>query len=231
MKKGHGVPALFFLFAVWSPACATDTSSSAVISDSSSGPIEWHYEHIVDWKARFHQEIFNPLTHSRRASHGIIYYLRPGKFFWHTVAPSESKLVGLEEKFWIYQPEEKQVFVGTLDFQQSQTKLLLTLLGGGGKLSDQFKVEVLPGNRLRKKLVPKVKIPQLTVAEIEFDGEKQYLKELLLVDSMGQRTTLRFTEVVINQGLWEQHQKRPIDPFLDSHFNPVLPKGVTRREN
>ncbi|MBI4042210.1 MAG: outer membrane lipoprotein carrier protein LolA [Deltaproteobacteria bacterium] len=222
MKRGLS-RALFFLFAAGSSACATDTSGFAVVSNSSSSPIEWHYEYIVDWKARFHQEIFNPLTHSMRASEGTIYYLRPGKFFWHTVAPSESKLVALQDKFWIYQPEEKQVFAGTLDFQQPQMKLLLTLLGGGGRLADQFKIEALPGSRLRKKLVPKVKIPQLIVAEIEFDREKQYLKELLLVDSMGQRTTIHFKEVVLNQGLWEQHQKKPIDPFLDRNFNPILP--------
>lgn len=130
---------------------------------------------------------------------GEMHLKRPGQFRWHTDKPMEQLLVSNGEKIWLYDPDLEQVTVRKLDKRLTNTPALL-LSGSLSSISENFLVshhEV--GETIDFTLKPKTKDSLFSTLYLSFrDG---IIYSMQLVDNVGQRTSIQFSGVKLNQPL------------------------------
>ena len=163
-------------------------------------------------QGRFEQKIFDGNRKLLQESSGVLAFSRPGKFRWSYSKPYSQLIVGDGSKVWIYDEDLKQVTVKKLDQALGSTPA--ALLAGNN--------EAMRGFRLIDKgakdgvewleAVPRDK--EGSFQSIRMGFAESGLKQMELVDSLGQTTVLRFDSLERNPKL---------DPGL-FRFSP--PKGA-----
>jgi outer membrane lipoprotein carrier protein len=138
---------------------------------------------------------------------------RPDRFYWHTIAPYEEIMTTDGESIWIYEPDLEQVTVQEFSEDVSRTPALL-LSEDEESLRESFDITASDtgGGRTRFTLVPRDPGSLFETLSMTFAGK--VLEEMQFSDSLGQRTSLGFSDVEVNV---------PVDEELFS-FEP--PPGV-----
>lgn len=122
---------------------------------------------------------------------------RPGLFRWHTDKPMEQLLVSNGEKIWLYDPDLEQVTIRKLDKRLTHTPALL-LSGSLTNISEHFDVTHQElGDATEFKLRPKGKDSLFDALVLSF--RKGIIFDMQLVDNVGQRTRINFSNVVLNE--------------------------------
>jgi outer membrane lipoprotein carrier protein len=122
--------------------------------------------------------------------------LRPGKFRWDYAEPYQQQIVADGSKIWIYDADLEQVTVKKADAQLGNTPG--QLLSTDKPLEESFVIEQMETKRGIDwvRLTPRDNDVNFTEIQIGFD--KKNLREMQLVDNLGQTTRLVFSNVKRN---------------------------------
>lgn len=147
-------------------------------------------------------------------SHGQFALERPGKFYWHTLAPFEQQLVSDQEFLWLYDPDLEQVIRRAYDQEQVRSTPAAILSDDLKGLGDNFAVRYQgqENGRTLFALSPRVQDDMFEELTLAFTDEG--LVEIRVHDNLGQQTTFSLMNVQRNQ------------PVKQQLFQFVPPKGV-----
>jgi outer membrane lipoprotein carrier protein len=163
-------------------------------------------------RADFTQRIVDHNGKQVQQSGGTLEFARPGKFRWVYAKPYSQTIVGDGEKVWIFDPDLNQVTVRKLDVALGSTPAAL-LAGNNDALKSFTLADDGDKDGVQWVLAtPHDKNSQFTHIRLGFAASG--IQAMELEDSLGQKTTLQFSNFAANPRL---------DPGT-FHFSP--PKGA-----
>jgi outer membrane lipoprotein carrier protein len=156
---------------------------------------------IENYQAKFEQNIQDQFGNSKDKSSGHFIIQKPFKFVWQTESPFEQKIVSNGETLWTFDQDLDQVNIQTLNKAMGNTPVFL--LGANAEtLQKTFNVkQLVSGDDAAKTF-------ELTPVEQGYAFERMLvlfkqgkLKEILLLDTLGQKTIVEFSESTQNEAL------------------------------
>ncbi|HCH33075.1 MAG TPA: outer membrane lipoprotein carrier protein LolA [Oceanospirillaceae bacterium] len=164
-------------------------------------------------EADFVQYLLDASGSRLQETHGHMVLAQPNQFWWQTEDPFAQLLVSNGERLWIYDQDLEQVTVQKLDQRTTNTPALL-LSGNSKDIGAQFDVVMQRGEAglVFYRLTPKD--PESLYQSLRINFKNGQLLEMQLEDSMHQKTSLSFTNVILN-------------PVIDAAlFEFMVPEGV-----
>lgn len=152
-------------------------------------------------RAEFVQTVVAKSGRKPQNSAGLMMFQRPGKFRWQVEKPYPQLMVGDGEKFWIYDPELKQVTVKKMGKTLGATPAALLAGEGSASLEKNFTLAE-GGERDGLEWVeatPRSADSGFEKVRLGFAGDN--LRAMELLDSFGQTTALIFNRVERNPSL------------------------------
>ncbi|MDX8239318.1 outer membrane lipoprotein chaperone LolA [Acinetobacter pittii] len=150
--------------------------------------------------------------HMNQTFKGSMKVERPGKFYWETVSPAKQTIVTSGKTVWIYDPDLQQAVRQSLDEQVADTPALL-LSGNTTQIMKSYRVTQPDKSKLYFTLFPKKEDGAFQSLTISFGANKAPTL-MVLQDSLGQTTYVRFKNVKVNASI------------PASVFNFTPPKGT-----
>ncbi|WP_151869023.1 outer membrane lipoprotein chaperone LolA [Acinetobacter soli] len=150
--------------------------------------------------------------HMNQTFKGVMKVARPGKFFWETSMPSKQTIVTTGKTVWIYDPDLQQAIRQSLDEQVANTPALL-LSGNTSQIMQSYRVTQPDRSKTYYTLYPKDSEGAFQSLTISF-GANKAPSLMILQDSLGQTTYVRFNNVKLNAAI----------PASTFNFTP--PKGT-----
>ena len=150
--------------------------------------------------------------HMNQTFKGVMKVARPGKFFWETSTPSKQTIVTTGKTVWIYDPDLQQAIRQSLDEQVANTPALL-LSGNTSQIMQSYRVTQPDRSKTYYTLYPKDSEGAFQSLTISF-GANKAPSLMILQDSLGQTTYVRFNNVKLNAAI----------PASTFNFTP--PKGT-----
>lgn len=150
--------------------------------------------------------------HMNQTFKGVMRVARPGKFFWETSTPSKQTIVTTGKTVWIYDPDLQQAIRQSLDEQVANTPALL-LSGNTSQIMQSYRVTQPDRSKTYYTLYPKDSEGAFQSLTISF-GANKAPSLMILQDSLGQTTYVRFNNVKLNAAI----------PASTFNFTP--PKGT-----
>ena len=150
--------------------------------------------------------------HMNQTFTGVMKVARPGKFFWETSSPSKQTIVASGKTVWIYDPDLQQAVRQSLDDQVANTPALL-LSGDTSQIMKAYRVTQPDKGKTYYTLLPKDQDGAFQSLTISF-GARNAPTLMILQDSLGQTTHVRFNNVKVNAQI----------PASTFNFTP--PKGT-----
>ncbi len=150
-------------------------------------------------------------SHLNQTFSGLMQVKRPGQFRWETSSPSKQLIVASGQTVWIYDPDLEQAVRQQMDEQVGNTPALL-LSGQASSIMKSFKVSQPDIKQAYFVLYPKNQDGVFESLGMRFVNNAP--SQMILKDSLGQQTTINFSNVKLNPGL------------NNSLFNFMPPKGT-----
>lgn len=148
---------------------------------------------------RFSQLTLDASGTNLQESTGEMFLKRPGQFRWHTDPPLEQLLVSDGKQVWLYDPDLEQVTIQQLDQRLTHTPALL-LSGDVSRIRDNFAVSYQESSGVADFVLrPKAKDSLFDSLRLSF--RNGVINDMQLIDSVGQRTNILFSDVRMNQPL------------------------------
>lgn len=165
-------------------------------------------------KADFTQIVVAKNGRKPQNSSGTVAISRPGKLRWEIQKPYPQTLVGDGEKFWIYDPELKQVTVRKAG--QAIGSSPAALLSGSNDLEKNFVLKEAGEmeGMAWVEATPKANESGFEKLRLGFTGSE--LKGMELLDNFGQTTHIRFSHF----------ERNPALPAATFKFTPPLGADV-----
>jgi outer membrane lipoprotein carrier protein len=182
---------LVCLFAFSMPAGAGDLESLLA-------GVKAKYGKLTDFKADFKQETMVKTLGRKQSKSGTVMFKRPDKMRWDFQAPAKEQLITDGYTLWMYQPEEKVVYMSKLD-QVNNAKVPMQILSGDIDVKKQFNVKLLaPANDdARIELKPK-QDAAYEKAILSVNSKTFEIKKIDIYDLYGNVTELSLTNVKFN---------------------------------
>jgi len=182
MRRHYTLVAFAFLLAL----AGVNRSSASPAAD-----VDKYLNGLATWSADFTQTIDDGHGKIERRAAGKLYLQKPGKFRWDYSQPSEQLILADGKQIWFYDKDLQQANVRDMDATLSSTPAVL--LSGGGSVSSQFDVTVLPpeGGLDWYQLIPKHPETDFQLVRIGF--KQGQLASMFLADKLNQVTQLTFT--------------------------------------
>jgi outer membrane lipoprotein carrier protein len=150
-------------------------------------------------------------SHLGQTFSGVMQVKRQGLFRWETISPTKQLIVTSGKTVWIYDPDLQQATHQSLDAQMSNTPALL-LSGNAAQIMKSYKV-TQPNSAIPYfVLYPRAKDGVFESLALRF--ESNVPTQMVLSDSLGQQTTVNFTDLKLNPSI------------ASSQFEFVPPKGA-----
>lgn len=150
-------------------------------------------------RADFSQTVVGKAGRKPQQSSGTLAISRPGKLRWEIQKPYPQLMVGDGDKFWIYDPELKQVTVRKMGQAIGSTPA--ALLSGSTDLEKNFALK--EGGEADGlswvEALPKSSDSGFEKVRLGFSGNE--LKAMELLDNFGQTTQVRFSRIERNPAL------------------------------
>lgn len=209
---------------VATPILATQTYAAAASSQQATSSLVSQLSAIQNLSADFEQstKLTNPKTtqkknqpmpqHMNQSFTGQMKVARPGKFYWKTIKPAEQTIVTTGQSVWIYDPDLQQAVKQQLDDQVANTPALL-LSGNTKQIMQAYEISQPDASKTYYSLKPKNSEGAFERLLISF-GKNKAPSLMILQDSMGQTTTIKFKNVKLNANIDQ------------SVFNFTPPKGT-----
>lgn len=147
--------------------------------------------------ASFEQTVAGANGVVSQQSTGTMMVARPQLFRWEVKTPFEQLIVADGKEVWVHDPDLAQAVVRRFDRQLADTPALL--FGGDAKrIGEHFRVSVIEDKRgsLRFELSPVSEDALFETLRVGFQGN--VLRDMTLVDGLGQKTTITFRDVKLN---------------------------------
>ena len=188
-----------------------------VVAGPGSEALNYFFDEVDSFKARFDQVVLDESLAEINNGQGMVWVQRPGLFRWNYAFPEAQEIVGDGENVWVYDVELEQVTVQSQDLVLGRSPALL--LSGSGDIETTHVIEDMgtEGGLDWVNLVSKDEESEFREVRIGFEDSGLRLMELL--DSLGQKTRIRFMEL-------EENETIPM-----SVFNFVPPDGVDIIDN
>ena len=170
--------------------------------------VQARYDGVRDFRADFSQTSFSAALGDETRASGRVVMRRPGHMRWQYAPPDERVIVVDGETIRLYSPEDRQLQIAPLG-EGAVSPMALSFLLGEGVLSETFSARLLAERRdaptgerseLGLELRPRGEQGFQTL-ELWVDAQSFELRESLVVDFFGNRTSLRFANVVENGGV------------------------------
>ena len=176
-------------------------SASSQSSKNSPGQaaLARFFSEVTTLKANFSQLVLDQKLTPLDAGQGSLWIARPGRFRWNYTPPAAQEIVGDSKRVWLYDIDLEQITVRNQAEALGRTPAVL--LSGGSDVTENYKVSDLEtsGNIDWVSLIPKDSENAFTEVRIGFENQRLYLMEL--IDALGQRTRINFTEVKENPSI------------------------------
>ncbi|MDC9719857.1 MAG: outer membrane lipoprotein chaperone LolA [Gammaproteobacteria bacterium] len=165
-------------------------------------------------EADFVQYILDASGSRLQETHGHMVLAAPNKFWWKTEDPFAQLLVSNGKQLWVYDADLEQVTVQTLDQKTTNTPALL-LSGNGNNIDTEFNVVMkrAEGGLVYYRLTPKDPASLYQILRLNFKHNQ--LLEMQLEDTMQQKTSLSFKNMVFNPALADGLFEFVIPPDTD----------------
>ena len=153
-------------------------------------------------EADFVQYVLDASGSRLQETHGHMVLAQPNQFWWQTEDPFAQLLVSNGKRLWIYDEDLEQVTVQTLDQRSTSTPALL-LSGNATDIGAEFDVVMQTGGNglVFYRLTPKD--PESLYQTLRLNFKNNQLLEMQLEDAMSQKTSLTFSNMVLNPQLKE----------------------------
>jgi len=175
---------------------------SAAPLDALLDSVQKHYNGVRDLRAEFEQESLVKALGKRDVSRGSLAFKRPGRMRWNYAEPEVRVLSIDSETVRMFSEADRQLQIVPIG-QGSLSPTALDFLLGGADLRESFeaaRIEDATRKDIGLKLTPRGDT-SFESLELWLDAESFELRESVLVDLFGNRTTLRFAELVENTGV------------------------------
>ncbi|MGX5201559.1 outer membrane lipoprotein chaperone LolA [Aliikangiella sp. IMCC44632] len=170
---------------------------------------------LTTYQATFEQKVSNDLGQVVDQSRGQFSIQRPNLFRWEITETFPQLIVADGENMWTYDPELEQVTIQNQSTMLADSPLLL-MTSDAATLQKSYQISVHPLNDNKNKqlflLKPLSKDSVFESVNLLF--EEQRLIEILMQDTLGQKTSVQFSQIKMNE------------PLKDSLFKFVPPEGV-----
>lgn len=123
---------------------------------------------------------------------------RQNQFRWETKRPAEQLIVANGSTLWVYDKDLQQVVKQSTANQVGDTPALL-LSGDPSKIAGSFNVSQPNSAKNYYVLTPKSASANFKNLSISFNGGKPVM--MVLNDAIGQTTTIRFSNIVMNKSI------------------------------
>jgi outer membrane lipoprotein carrier protein len=198
---------LVALFTILGPVTAKALTPAPI--DEVVAGLQQTYEKTQDFKAGFIQATTIQSIKKTDIEEGTVFFKNPKNMLWNYSRPKAKKLVINSRKAWLYLPQEKVAYVQEADYV-FKSRTLIKFLSGLGKLKDDFTIKYAAPNSLDKQgnyllvLTPREKTPSLNPFQITVDKSTSLILQISFEDTMGNSTTLKFSNISTNTGLAEK---------------------------
>lgn len=167
-----------------------------------AGAVEQLHQFLHDTRtlrADFAQLVASKGGRKPQQSSGTIAIARPGKLRWEILKPYPQLMVGDGDRFWIYDPELKQVTVKKVSQAIGGTPA--ALLSGSNDLEKNFDLKDAgeAEGLAWVEATPKAADSSFEKVRLGFAGSE--LKAMELLDNFGQTTHVRFSHIERNPAL------------------------------
>ena len=164
-------------------------------------------------QADFVQYVLDASGSRLQETHGRMVLAHPNQFWWQTADPFAQLLVSNGELLWIYDKDLQQVTIQAIDPLTTSTPALL-LSGNSTDIGAEFKVVVnyVDDDLVLYYLTPRD--PESLYKSLRLNFKNNQLLEMQLEDTMHQKTSLNFSNMVF-------------DPQIDQQlFEFTIPEGT-----
>ena len=187
-------------------------SRTTEASDNGAQHLDRFLDETRTFRAQFSQELLDGDGNLVESASGTFSLKRPNRFLWSYAEPFEQQVVADAANLWIHDVELAQITVSPLDGAIASSPAML--LSGDGQVRDGFEVTESfrdgPIDWIR--LTPRERGVDFRLIQVGFDAGE--LAALILVDALGQVTSIEFHDVMANPDIE--------DEFFE--FNP--PEGT-----
>lgn len=166
---------------------------------------------VKSGRASFTQTVSSPDGAKKKTSQGHFEFLRPNRFRFAYAKPDEQLIVGDGQKVWLYDVELQQVSVRPMDQVLGATPAALL---AGSSLEKDFELSALPTAQGLEWVQALPRLKDAGVQSLRIGFQDKRLAAVEIVDSFGQHSMLRFSELVPNAAI------------APESFRFVAPKGV-----
>ena len=162
------------------------------------------YDGIRDFSADFAQITEGGVLRRKPSTErGTVFVKKPGRMRWNYKSPEEKIFVSDGRQIQLYVPADKQVIVSPLPSDDRATSAVLFLMGRGHLLRD-FNVSYgksASEDTYVLRLDPKTRQAEYDWLQVTADRASLQIRELVVGDQQGGRTTFQFTNFKENPGV------------------------------
>ena len=151
----------------------------------------------------FSQELLDGDGNLIETASGTFSLKRPNRFLWRYSEPFEQQVVADARNLWIYDVELEQVTVGPLEGAIDSSPAML--LSGDGRVLDGFEIveSSRDGTIVWISLTPREQGVDFNSVQVGLDAGELFA--LILIDTLGQVTSIQFRNVAVNPGIEDEY--------------------------
>jgi len=128
---------------------------------------------------------------------------KPDHFSWQILSPYEELMTTNGEYIWRYEPDLEQVTIETFSNDLSRTPVLL-LNGDAQAIADSYTISASDmGDGMRQRFILHPKAPDSLFERLSLTFAGTTLEEMQFEDSLGQKTSLSFSDMTMNAAIDE----------------------------
>jgi outer membrane lipoprotein carrier protein len=180
---------------------------------------------LTTWSASFTQSAIDADGRPLDGGHGTLLVVRPGKFRWESTPEGADEaaqlLIADGRNLWFLDRDLEQATVKPLNEALSQSPAML--LAGGAELRAAFRVTDSGARDGLKWVRAEPKDAASDFREVQFGFRGTELARLVVVDKLGQRSTLKFTNVKRNVQVPRSMTEFVLPQGVDLIGKPVAP--------
>jgi len=159
-----------------------------------------HYQSFLNdtqsARAGFEQKVYDRDGKLVQDTKGSFVFQRPGRFRWTYDKPADQVIVGDGQRVWIYDRQLNQVTVRKVERALGSTPA--ALLSGGSGIQASFELSDAGTRDGLEWLNAKPREREAGFERVRMGFGKDGLQAMELIDHFGQRTLLKFTNMVRN---------------------------------
>jgi outer membrane lipoprotein carrier protein len=173
---------------------------------------EKRYEEARDLRARFVQQSYLASLDREETSSGRLLYLRPGRFRWEIESPEPHVLATDGKALRMFEPNRHVLQIAPLG-AGTLSQTALGFLFGEADLRTTFEIEPIDGAERKHRTEPQTRIglrlrareeSSFQQLEVWIERETLDVRELTILDLLGNRTRLFLEQLQLNVGLEEE---------------------------